>query len=364
MAAPPPLPRLSELQRFIVREVGRHPDDIAKLVSERFQISRQAANRHLRRLVDLGALHGEGATRSRRYRLPVLREQRVLLPIGPHLQEDVVWRDHVAPLMAGIRQNVVDICHYGLTEIVNNAIDHSASPEVGIETKVTATSVSMMVVDEGVGIFRKIREAYGLEDDRHAILELVKGKLTTDPERHTGEGIFFTSRAFDEFGILSGDLWLGHHREGGDWLIQDRTHPASGTSVHMEIDLESDHTLTEVFDRYATEHDDYTFRRTHVLVALAQFGAEALVSRSQARRLMARLERFREVVLDFSGVPSIGPAFADEIFRVVAAQHPDVTITPTEMNESVAKMVRRALAASVPSPAGDARVVDKGTGSA
>ena len=34
------------------------------------------------------------------------------------------------------------------------------------------------------------------------VWELPKsGKLTTDPDNHTGEGIFFTSRVFDEFEI-------------------------------------------------------------------------------------------------------------------------------------------------------------------
>ena len=59
-----------------------------------------------------------------------------------------------------------------------------------------------------MGIFKKIQKALDLLDERHAILELAKGKLTTDPKHHTGEGIFFTSRMFDEFTILSGGVLL------------------------------------------------------------------------------------------------------------------------------------------------------------
>ena len=40
----------------------------------------------------------------------------------------------------------------------------------------------------------------------------VDGKLTTDPHRHTGEGIFFTSRAFDCFEIRSGELRFSRRR--------------------------------------------------------------------------------------------------------------------------------------------------------
>ena len=68
------------------------------------------------------------------------------------------------------------------------------------------------------------------------------------------------------------------------------------------------------------------------------------VSRSQARRVLADLDKFKTVILDFDRVPTIGQAFADEIFRVFKAKHPDMTITPVGANEAVAFMIARALA--------------------
>lgn len=47
-----------------------------------------------------------------------------------------------------------------------------------------------------------------MDDERDAILELSKGKLITDAENHAGEGIFFTSRVFDEFAVISGGLFF------------------------------------------------------------------------------------------------------------------------------------------------------------
>ena len=125
--------------------------------------------------------------------------------------------------------------------------------------------------------------------------------------------------------------------------MEDRDHPVDGTSVHMEIGPLSTHTTKEVFDRYATDQDDYAFSRTHVLVALAKLShGEKLVSRSQAKRVMARLERFKEVVLDFEGIEEIGPAFADEMFRVFRSEHPDTHITPINSTDEVLRMIRRA----------------------
>ena len=333
--------RQTGVRQFVLDHVGERPKDIARLVAERFAITRQAANRHLARLVDEGVLEAKGQTRNRVYRLVVLGQVDRGLPVTPDLQEDVLWRENVQPLLSGALENVLDICNYGFTEMVNNVKDHSGSPSVTIQARVTAATVEMNVLDQGVGIFRKIKDALGLEDERHAILELAKGKLTTDPSRHTGEGIFFTSRMFDWFGIGSGRIALIHRREEEDFLIEDRAE-RRGTRVEMAIQTRSQHTAKEVFDRYATEQDDFAFRSTHVVVALAEAKGDKLISRSQAKRILSRLERFREVILDFKGIGSIGPAFADEIFRVFRSHSPSVRLIPVNTSEEVLRMVRRA----------------------
>jgi agmatine deiminase len=101
------------------------------------------------------------------------------------------------------------------------------------------------------------------------------------------------------------------------------------------------HTTSEVSDRYASEQDDFAFARTHVAIAMASTG-DKLISRSQAKQVVARLERFKEVVLDFEDVDSIGPAFADEIFRVFANQHPEVSLLAVNTNVNVERMIQRA----------------------
>ena len=73
-------------------------------------------------------------------------------------------------------------------------------------------------------------------------------------------------------------------------------------------------------------------------------GGISLISRSEAKRILARLESFQEVFFDFSGVESIGQAFADEIFRVYAIEHPSMKLTPIHVNEQVNQMIRRAIA--------------------
>ena len=84
----------------------------------------------------------------------------------------------------------------------------------------------------------------------------------------------------------------------------------------------------------------------YVLLRLAQHEGEKLVSRSQAKRVAHRFERFKRVELDFSGIEEIGQAFADEMFRVFATAHPGIRITPINTSPVVAQMIRRALSAA------------------
>lgn len=331
----------AEVRDFIIENVEDYPKSISPMVSRKFGISRQSVNRHLHKLVKDGVLTSEGQTRNKTYSLKPILKDDLVVDISPQLEEDVVWRHRVKPWLNGIKTNVVDICHYGFTEMLNNVIDHSESKVAVIGFNHVPNKITLTVTDIGIGIFNKIARDLGLEDTRHAVLELSKGKLTTDREHHTGEGIFFTSRMFDRFSILSGALYFTHHEgEEDNWLLEDREDETKGTTAIMSIGTNSNRTSVEVFDRYAGEGDAYNFTRTHIPVTLARYGEENLVSRSQAKRLVARLEPFKEVFLDFDGVDFIGQAFADEIFRVYKRSNPSINIIWMNANSNVQKMIR------------------------
>jgi len=334
--------RGEEVRRFIVDNVGVHPKDIGRVTATRFGISRQAVNLHLRRLVDEGVLAAEGTTSSRSYRLVPVESwsKEYSLDDGP--TEDRVWVRDVAPSVAELPRNVQDIWHYAFTEMFNNALEHSEGRLVTVNLERTAVSTELTVRDDGVGIFRKIRAALGLDDERHAVLELAKGKFTTDPAHHTGEGIFFSSRMCDVFTIVSGEVVFSH--EGAqveDWIVQ-LDPSVAGTTVTMSLGNHTTRTTKKVFDRFTTADDDYGFTKTVVPVALARYGDDDLVSRSQARRLLARVDRFKVVVLDFEGVDAVGQAFADEVFRVFPGEHPEVELQEVNARSAVKRMIGRA----------------------
>ena len=354
--------RGEEIRRFILSHIQANPGNVTKLAMEHFSITRQAVNSHLHRLVVEGALREKGKTRNRIYQLAPLLEWQRRYPISSGPVEDVVWRDDIAPVLGNLPENISDIWSYGFTEMFNNARDHSGGTSISVSITKTAATTEMLIMDDGVGIFRKIQAALNLLDERHAIFELSKGKLTTDPDHHSGEGIFFSSRVFDGFEILSGGVFFSHKfGDEEDWLLE-RQNPQNGTAVFMKLNNHTSRTTKRIFDQYTATDDDMAFNKTVVPVQLAQYGNDKLISRSQAKRVMARVELFKKVILDFRDVQTIGQAFSDEVFRVFAREHPGIELVPIHTSSEVKRMILRAKTARLeasPSPS-EPRPDDKG----
>lgn len=344
-------PRGENVRKYILENVAKNPN-VSSLAAKRFGISRQAVNIHLHNLVQEGALTPKkDGERVREYQLAPLVRWRKIYEVQPGLAEDVVWMQDVAEVLGHQPQNIQEIWHFCFTEMFNNAIDHSEGTMIGVDLIKTAINTQMMVWDNGIGIFRKIQSALGLLDERHAVLELSKGKLTTDPSTHTGQGIFFTSRVLDSFDAFSGNVYLSHvYGEEEDWIF-DREREGEnrpfdkGTAILMKLHNHTSKTFKHISDQYSGG-DDYGFVKTVVPVRLAQYGNDLLISRSQAKRVLARVEKFKTVIFDFTGVPSIGQAFADEIFRVFTKMHPEIHLVPVKANTDVKRMIQAARSAA------------------
>lgn len=330
------------VDKLILRVIDRGDVHVASTAAAELGVSRQTIAARLKRMANDHIIKAEGQGRGRRYALlPLLSVRKTHVLAG--LDEHRLWMSDVAPLLSDLPPNVIDIWRYGVTEMVNNAIDHSEGKNVLVSVARNALRTTLRISDDGEGIFHRIQRLMDFYDPRESILELAKGKLTTDPDRHSGEGVFFSSRMFDRFSIMSRDLYFSHESASDDWLI-DGEGDSAGTTVTMTLANDSARTTKDVFDQFAVP-EAYTFARTIVPVRLAQHEGEKLVSRSQGKRLTMRFERFQTVVLDFAGVEEIGQAFADEVFRVFQRAHPNLEMIPVNMTEDVRNMVNRAIAA-------------------
>lgn len=308
-------------------------------IANALKVTRQTAHRYLRQLVEEDQLIVDGAGRGTRYRIRSKDLMRSYSTQG--LDEDRVWRELSVPgsLLDSLPDSAQSTLNYALTELVNNVIDHSGSETVVVQLLQSGSLVVVEVKDKGIGVFKHIRDRMDLGSEIEALQELSKGKTTTMPDRHTGEGIFFTSKAVHEFEISSGTLrWIVDNRRN-DTALGDLTPPVEGTNIRLELDTNEVHPLDEVFAEYT---ENLVFSKTRIVIRLFSIGTK-FVSRSEAKRLLNALERFREVVLDFKGVDLIGQGFADEVFRVWAREHPATQLVPIEMNGSVEFMVERAI---------------------
>lgn len=338
-----------EIKRFIIYHVERHPKDIGKVTADVFGLSRQAVLNYIWQMIDDNILESQGDTKGTSYQLKSFAKG-FSIKVTPQIDESEVWRGIIAPFLPTLKDNVNFISDYSFTEMLNNVKEHSQAEIAYIGITCDALRIQFIVMDNGIGIFSKIQHDFNLPNKSDAILELAKGKLTSDPEHHTGEGIFFTSRLCDSFKIVSEDLFFSGHGKD-DWLLQIEPVEqfGKGTSVFMEIKRDSDLIPEEIFGKYADpELYDYGFSKTHLPVKILQQEGESLVSRSQAKRLVARLGKFKEVILDFSGVIRIGQPFADEIFRVFKNKHPEVNLTAINTTDAVRSMLEHVSTAQQP----------------
>ncbi len=314
--------------------------DLSRLLG----ITRQALNRHLKQLIEEEKILKEGTTRNAAYRLSTpgkgkaigRKYAKTLFLKG--LEEDAVFSEIAAilNLKSSLSQNAFDIAGYAFTEMLNNAIDHSHSEKCTLEARLDQYRFSFSIRDRGVGIFHSVYSKFGLPDEHAAIGELLKGKTTTMEEKHSGEGIFFTSKSADSISFRSHKAELLFDNHKNDVYVKEKKH-IEGTEVFFTISRQSKKKLAQVFTRFAPEEFDFRFEKTRVLVRLFH---RDYVSRSEARRLLHRLDRFREIILDFAGVKSIGQGFADEIFRVFKKAHPHIEIKRENLSPTLDAMIR------------------------
>jgi len=267
----------------------------------------------------------------KKYRNILLEEHQVLTEL-----------EEKFPLISNIPENIKSIFIFAFSEMFNNAIEHSESKIILVEVSLRNGKLSFIVEDSGIGVFRNIMRKKGLRSVTEAIQDLLKGKTTTMPKSHSGEGIFFTSKASDLFVLDSFGYQLSIQTLLDDVKVKKVSISKRGTRVIFQISVDSTLHLNNVFKKYTNlkNNGDFGFDKTEIRVRL--FTTSGVhISRSQARRILVGLEKFKIILLDFDKVSVVGQAFADEIYRVFQNAHPDILIQEENMSAGVKFMIER-----------------------
>lgn len=311
-----------------------------------YKYGRAYVLRFINKLLKSGHLVKSGSTRSALYarfdKVDFLSHSFEKRYDNKQLDDYKIWEEfaQALPFISKLPEYVRSILSYAFTEMVNNAMDHSKSASILVKLEKIGRIISFVVDDFGIGVFQNIMKESDLKSELEAIQDLLKGKTTTMPHAHSGEGIFFTSKVADVFTLDSHDYQLRIDNNINDIFISELSPWKSGTRVIFEIDERHKGHLNDVFKQYYTDSEELAFDKTEIQVRLYTIGS-VYISRSQAKRVLAGLEKFRSIILDFDRVPGVGQAFADEIFRVFQSNHLDIIITPINMNKSVDFMIKR-----------------------
>ncbi len=322
---------------YILEKIDEGCKSVSKTVSEKLGINQTTVHAYINELVEkeviLRAHRGEYVLKKQRADYQLSRNN------GDLASDTYAFHYCLEPHLKSFSQNVQTIWSYAFTEMINNVMDHSDAENVVISIEQDYLKTSVWIDDNGIGIFKKIKDHFQLESLDEAICELFKGKLTTDSENHSGEGIFFTSKLMDDFMILSDEKLFAKNRFDDTKVFTVETHWNSGTCVYMSLSNQTHKTTKEIFDTFSDI--DGGFWKTKI--PLKNFFGPAPVSRSQAKRVCSRLDNFEEVELDFEGLEWIGQGFAHQIFVVFQKECPQVRLIPINMSPAVEKMYKHVL---------------------
>lgn len=334
------------IKKYILEKIRCDDNEYVKKTIENFQVSATTVKRYLKECVEREWIVSDANRRSG-YAL-VVCEERWELENDGSLEEDTFYFECIFPMLKNISLNAQNIWYYTFTEIMNNAIEHSKGEKIYCCLKKDYLYTEISITDNGVGIFNNItqyaNEKLGMKlDPAQAVMELYKGKMTTNPGNHSGEGIFFSSKMLSEFALWSQNMIYSYRCNDRDRFVDSHLIAYAtkirgiGTMAIMKLENDTKRTTREVFDLFAPMEEGFvkTFLPMKELCPLGN-----PVARSQARRILQRLEQFKEVVFDFSEIEFMGQGFADEVFRVFQNKYPDIVLTPINANETVLGMIQ------------------------
>ncbi|MCD7745706.1 MAG: DUF4325 domain-containing protein [Lachnospiraceae bacterium] len=317
---------------YLLEKIDQGDSGISKAVSDAFSINQNTVHRYINELAKEGVIH---RVKRNQYELINQRyEYHLKRSNGDLLSDMYAYNACLSPHISLLPENVQQIWAYTFSEMVNNVMDHSDAENLIIRIEQNYLKTIAVIEDDGIGIFKKIKDHFCFESLEDAICELFKGKLTTDTKNHSGEGIFFSSKMMDDFYIISGGKIFTINKYDNSVINDIASKERVGTCVFMSLSNFSHKESREVFDLYANVDGGFT----KTTIPMKNIFDSYPVSRSQAKRVCNRLEKFQEVIIDFDEVQWMGQGFAHQLFVVFANEHPEIKLTPVGMNEDIEKM--------------------------
>lgn len=328
----------NEIKLFILERIEMNDPALIQRVLSKYDISDKTVYRYIKELEQVGSI-----VKSGRHLSLVNTVHKIELSMVEALKsgEDIIFSDRVLPALSDLPENVQNIWEYIITELLNNVLEHSEADSIKIILRKNPVKTTILIQDNGIGIFNKLRKHYKLQHIEDVILELYKGKVTTSAEDHSGEGIFFISRLADSFALISNGKTFSYQYIPDILPEISKIAPnvdkmvSGGNGAFISLSNSSKKEVSEMINTFSDD-DGYLCKSS---IPLGNIYETAPVSRSQAKRLSACFLNFREVTLDFKGINFVGQGFAHELFTVFPLSHPEITLVPININEDIKLML-------------------------
>jgi DNA-binding transcriptional ArsR family regulator len=221
------------IREYILDCVASGPRSVARQVAQAYGISRQAANRHLDALVDAGSIEQAGQTRSKEYRLRHTSLLNREIRVTPVLDPERLWDDHIAPVLAGDRAAVRDLCRGAFGELIRNVIEHARASWINLAFSTTARHIDVTVADDGRGIFSRVAERIGGAGPRETAM-LWSRHANARSVDFPGSRLALLARNFESFTISSSGVALSFDAARDAWHVEDDA-AAPGTRIELRL---------------------------------------------------------------------------------------------------------------------------------
>lgn len=334
------------IKRYMLERIRLDDVEFIQKTIYNFQVSVTTVKRYIQECLEKSILLMDAKTECG-YRLQK-QEYCFEYSVKDGLDEDDIYYDDISPLLVEVTDESKRIWRYAFMEMMNNALEHSGCKNIYCRVVKDALYTEITITDDGIGIFKNVQnyltEQFGKKATyQDVLMELYKGKLTTAEQNHSGEGIFFSSKALDEFAIWSDNAVYVQGVSEQTKFVQDHLIAYYtrlkhiGTAVMMKLENRTKRVLKEVFNMYSTIDDGFV--KTRIPIKDVCREGEP-IARSQARKLLYRLEQFKIVELDFSGVDFMGQGFADEVFRVFKKRYSEIQIIALNACPDILRMIK------------------------
>ena len=190
-----------QIIQYILEKIVQRQSSLAPHVATTFSISENVVYTYLRDLEKNSIIR---KVKRGQYELIKKQDSFCFLRSSDQLSDDMdIYMKSLEKYITDLSNNIIQVWTYAFSEMANNVIDHSDCNCLRVLISRDYLYTSVILQDDGIGIFEKIKNHFHFATLDIAIAELLKGKLTTDTQNHSGEGIFFSSKMADEFYAIS-----------------------------------------------------------------------------------------------------------------------------------------------------------------